>query len=103
MGGPISIVLSDIYVCKIEEDVVARAKPLFCKRYVEDTYVRKKRNQTDELYNALNSYHQNIKLTLELDPTKFFDTEIIRSNGKITIQEYNKMKKLPVHWTSKSH
>ena len=101
MGGPISIVLSDIYVCKIEEDVVARSKPLFSKRYVEDTYVRKKRNQTDELYNALNSYHQNIKLTLELDPTKFFDTEIIRSNGKITTQEYNKMKKLPVHWTSK--
>ena len=49
----------------------------------------------------MNSYHQNIKLTLELNPTKFLDTEIIRSNGKITTQVYNKMKKLPVHWTSK--
>ena len=27
---------------------------------------RKKKNETDELYNALNSYHQNIKLTLKL-------------------------------------
>ena len=101
MGGPISVVLLDIYVCKMEEDIVTPSKPLFYKRYVDDTYVRRKKNETDELYNALNSYHQNIKLTLELNPTKFLDTEIIRSNGKITTQVYNKMKKLPVHWTSK--
>ena len=63
MGGPISVVLSDIYVCKMEEDIVAPSKPLFYKRYVDDTYVRRKKNETDELYNALNSYHQNIKLT----------------------------------------
>ena len=37
-----------------------------------------------------------------MDPTKFSDTEIIRSNDKITTQVYNKMKKLPVHWTSKT-
>ena len=101
MGGPISVVLSDIYVCKMEEDIVAPSKPLFYKRYVDDTYVRRKKNETDELYNALNSYHQNIKLTLGLNPTKFLDTEIIRSNVKITTQVYNKMKKFPVHWTSK--
>ena len=86
MGGPISIVLSDIYVCKIEEDVVARSKPLFCKRYVDDTYVRKKRNQTDELYNALNSYHQNIKLILELDPNKFFDTQLFEVTTKLKLR-----------------
>ena len=68
---------------------------------MDDTYVRRKKNETDELYNALNSNHQNIELTLELNPTKFLDTEIIRSNDKITTQVYNKMKKLPVHWTSK--
>ena len=101
MGGPISVVLSDIYVCKMEEDIVAPSKPLFYKRYVDDTYVRRKKNETDELYNELNSYHQNIQLTLELNPTKFPDTEIIQSNSKITTQVYNKMKKLPVHWTSK--
>ena len=58
--------------------------------------------KTDEHYNALNSYHQNIKLTLELNPTKFLDTKIIRSNGKIITQVYNNMKKLPVHWASKT-
>ena len=60
-----------------------------------------KKNEIDELYNVLISYHQNAKLTLELDQTKYLDTEIIRSNGKIITQEYNKMKKLPVYWTSK--
>ena len=96
MGGTISVVLSDIYVCKMKEDIVAPSKSLFYKCYVDDTYVRRKKNESDELYNAM-----HIKLTLDLNPTKFLDTEIIRSNGKITTQVYNKMKKLPVHWTSK--
>ena len=68
----------------MEENIVALSKPLFYKRYVDDTYVRRKKNETDKLYNALNWYHQSIKLTLELNTTKFLDTEIIRSNGKIT-------------------
>ena len=33
-------------------------------------------------------------------PIKFYDTEIIGSNSKFTTQVYNKMKKLPVYWTS---
>ena len=66
MGGPISAVLSDIFICKMEEDTVATSKPLFYKRYVDDTYVRRKKNETDELYNAPNLYHQNIKLTAKL-------------------------------------
>ena len=36
MGPPISAVLSDIYICKMEEDIVAPSKPLFCKCYVDE-------------------------------------------------------------------
>ena len=68
---------------------------------MDDAYVRRKKNETNALYNALNSYPQNIKLTLELDPRKFLDTELIRSNSKTTTQVYNKMKKPPVYWASK--
>ena len=57
MGELISVVLSDIYVCKMEEDVVAPSKPLFSKRYVDDANVRRKKNENNELYKALNSYH----------------------------------------------
>ena len=85
----------------MEENIVAPSKPHSYKHYVDATYVRRKKNETDGLYNALKSYHQNIKLTLELNLTKFLDTEIIRSNGKITTQVYNKTGKFLVHWTSK--
>ena len=43
MGGPISVVLLDIYVCKFEEDIVALSKHLFYRSYVDDTYVRRKK------------------------------------------------------------
>ena len=95
------VVLSDIYICKMEENIVTASKPLSYKHYVDATYVRRKKNETDGVYNALKSYHQNIKLTLELNPTKFLDIEIIRSNDKITTQVYNKMDKFLVHWTLK--
>lgn len=81
----------------MDEDIVAPSKLLSHKRYVDDTYVRRKNNETDELYNALNSYHQSIKLTPELDPTKYLDTETIRSNSKFTTQVCNNAKKIRVH------
>ena len=84
MGRPISVVLSGIYVCKLEENIVAPSKPLLYKPCVDDTYVKRKRNETEKLYNPLNSYHQSVELALELNANTFLDTEIIRSNDKIT-------------------
>ena len=46
MRGPISVVLSDNHVSKIEENIVAPSKPLFYRRYMDDTYVRRKKNET---------------------------------------------------------
>ena len=37
MGGPVSVVFTDIFMCKMEEDVVVPAKLIFYKRYVDDT------------------------------------------------------------------
>ena len=85
----------------MEEDIVISANPIFYKRYVDDTCVWWKQHETDELFIDLNSYHENIKLTLEINPNKFLDTEIIRTDQGIKTQVYNKAKKLPVHWSSK--
>ena len=70
MGGPIffSQVFSDIYMCKMEEDTVKPLKPIFYKRYVDYTYVKRKLHKLDTLFHALNSYHHNIKFTLEQNP-----------------------------------
>ena len=101
MVGPISVVFSDIFMCKMELDVVVPAKPIFYKRYVDDTYVRRKKNDVDKLFEELNSYNKNIKLTLEVNQKKFLDTELVRENGQITTQVFSKSTKLPVHWSSK--
>ena len=45
-------------------------KPIFYKRYVDDTCVRRRKNDADKLFEELNSYNENIKLTVEVNPTK---------------------------------
>ena len=97
MGGPVSVVFSDIFMCKMEEDVVVPAKPIFYRGCVDDTNIHLKKNVNDELFQNLNCYHTNIKLTLEENPRKFLDTEIIRKNNTISTQVFTKLTKIPVH------
>ena len=84
-------------MCKMEYDVVVSGKPIFYKRYVDDTYVRRKKIDVDKLFEELNSCNENTKLTLEANPTKFLDTELVRESGEITTQVFSKSTKLPVH------
>ena len=100
MGVPISVLFADIYMCKME-DVVAPLKPIFCKRYVDDTYVRRKKNATDELFENLNTYQNNITLTIEQNPTEILDAEIKRNNSAIITKIYTRSNKFHVHWSSK--
>ena len=89
MAGPITVVFSDIFLCKIELDVVVPAKPIFYKQYIDDTYVQRKKNNVDKLFEKLNSYNENIKLMLEVNPKKFLDTELVRETAEITTQVFN--------------
>ena len=50
-----SVVFADIYMFKMEDGAVAPIKPIFYKRYVDDTYVRRKKNTKDELFQKLKS------------------------------------------------
>ena len=54
--------------------------PLFYKSYVDDTYERIKKNHKYMLFKDLNSYPQDIKLTVAVNASKFLDTELIREN-----------------------
>ena len=71
------------------------------KRYVDDTYVKRKRNEADTLFDTLNSYHPNIKFTLEQNPKRFLVTQIIKENNQIKV--FVKGSMYPVHWSSKRH
>ena len=57
---------------EMEEDVVKPLKSIFYKRYVDENFKRE-RNEGDTLFDALNSYHPNIKFTLDN-----LDTQIIK-------------------------
>ena len=48
----------------------------------------------------MNNYHQNINLTIEINPKKLLDTQVILKNGKLEIVVYRKSTKLPVPWSS---
>ena len=83
---------------KMEEDIVAPLKSHFYKRYVDDTYIQRKKTNH---FKKLNSYHPTMKLTIEKNPMKFLDTQTIRRGCEIKTQVYSKSKKLPVDWSSK--
>ena len=52
-------------------------------------------------FHALNNYHENIKLTIEISPSKFLETQIIYVEGKYITKFHRKESKIPIHWSSK--
>ena len=100
MGVTLSVVLSDCFMIKMEKDVVILFKPKFHQRFVDDIYRRRKRIEPDELFDKMNSYHPNIKLTIEISPKKFLDTKILRTSNQIQCFMYQKENKKPIHWNS---
>ena len=53
----------------------------------------------DDLYEGLNKYYKNIKLTVEKSPSKFLDTRLLINNGIYEIQIYREETKIPTDWS----
>ena len=79
MGGPLSVTFSDIYMVKMQ-NVVIPSKPIFYRRFVDDIYSRQKLGDSVP-FDRLNNYHPNIKLTIEVNPSKFLDIKLAYING----------------------
>ena len=92
MGGPLSVTFSDIYMVKMENDVVIPSKPIFYRRFVGDIYSRRK---FFALFDRLNNYHSNIKFTIEVNPSKFLNTKLTNIIGAYKFNVYWKNTKLP--------
>ena len=101
MGGPLSVTFSDIYMVKIENDVVIPSRPIFYRRFVDNIYSRRKLGD-NVLFDLLKSYHPNIKLTIEVNPSTFLDTKLTNINGTYKFNVYQKNAKLPAPSTSKT-
>ena len=101
MGGPSSITLSDIYMHKMENDIVVPTKPVFYRRFVDDTYNRRKKNTDDKSYHSINKYHKKIKIGQSEDsPTKFLDTHLFNQDGTYITQVHRKETKTYTYWSS---
>ena len=91
--GPKSFLVSDIYVCEVEPYVVTPARPWIYKRYIDDTYARRKKNTRNTLFNSSNSYHKNINYLVK-ESYKIFGYK----NNKTWQWNQNS----GLHWTSKA-
>ena len=101
MGGPLSVIFANIFMTKLEKDVVFPKNPKFYKRFVDDSINRRQKDKVDELFQSMNNYHKNIKFTIEVAPIKFLDTKISYDKDNISTSVYRSDKKLPAHWSSK--
>ena len=103
MGGPLSVIMSNIFMTKLEKDVVIPTNPKLYKRYVDDIIARRKKNIPDILLEAMSSYHSKINFTVENNPAMFLDTRmIIDIKGVCATKVYRKPNKVPSHWFSKT-
>ena len=91
MGAPLSVILTDIHMVRTENEVVKPLNPPFYKRFGDGIYSRRNKFQQDALFEALNNFHPDIKLTIEVYPEEFLDTKILLNNeGVVTTQVYRK-------------
>ena len=82
VGVTLSVILSDCFMNKMERDIALPLKPKFYRQFVANIYRRRKKNKTDELFSKMNSYHPNINLTIEINPSKFLDTKIVQNKNE---------------------
>ena len=92
MGNPLSPVLANIFMAKLEADVVRPFNPPFYDRYVDDCFSEKKKDEPDSLFERLNCYHPNIVFTVELEenPDHFLDTAFSYTNKSIAASSRNR-------------
>ena len=85
----------------MDNDVFIPQKPIFYRWFVDDIINRRKKNITDELFFKLNRYHQNIKLTTEISPTNFLDTQLVKFKWKDRNKSLQKTKQITRSFVSK--
>ena len=69
----------------------------FYKQFVDNIYNKRNKIQQD-IFEALNNFHPNIKLSIETNPEKFLDIKIILYEEGV-VHTYIKKKAVP--WLSK--
>ena len=99
MGSPLSVDISGVFMSKLEKEVVYPENPILFRRFVDDVFRRKKKDEEDTLLTKLNSYHPKIRFTVEKNLSKFLDTKLVLDEGKYKTS-VSRNKKIPTHWST---
>ena len=100
MSGLISVALSNIFCAEMEYDAVKTLKSKLWKRYVDEIYSKRIKNQQDKLFEKLKNFHLKIELTTQKNPSKFLDIKFMIENGIIKASVVVKESKIPNQWSS---
>ena len=95
MGSPLVPVLANIFMVDLKRNILTTLSNdiLLWKRYVDDTICFIKLTSINKVLETLNSYHTNIKFTIEIESENkisFLDVLLIRSNSLISTKVYRK-------------
>ena len=109
MGSPLGALFANIFMCELENTIIPSLgdKARHWKRYVDDTFAFIKPNLEQEIQLALNSFHENIKFTYELEQDNsisFLDVLITRENdGNMETGVYRKPTHTDVYLNWNAH
>ena len=87
MGSPISGLLAELVMQKLENIAISKLQPKFWLRYVDDTFVIMKRNDLNDMLLTLNSIFPGIKFTHEVERNgelAFLDILVKRNSDGFT-------------------
>ena len=107
MGSPLGPVLVNIFMVELERNIIPRLSNgiSLWKRYVNDTISFIKLTSINKVLETLNSYHTNIKFTIEIETENkvwFLDVLLIRNISLISTKIYRKNTNtdIYIHWKS---
>lgn len=95
MGSPLSPILAKILMTDIINVTLPKLKhrPKFLALYVDDSFWVVKKADIVHILNILNSYHDRIKFTVEIEKDKqinFLDVTVLRINDRLINKWYKK-------------
>ena len=99
MGSPLSPLIADIFMEKLEMDVLSRMdkgpRPTIWRRYVDDTFCiwDHSDEELQQFLAELNEYEENIKFTMEEEDQQmipFLDIQCIRLENQLKTTVYRK-------------
>ena len=107
MGSLLGPVLANIFMVEIERNIIPTLSNdiSLWKRYVDDTICFIKLISINKVLETLNSYHTNIKFTIEIETENkisFLDVLLICNNSLISTKVYRKNTNMDIYINWKS-